>query len=353
MKNIKIKKTIKRIIAFAMIFAIVAAFAGCGDVPVSKEKYTASIYDTFDTIIQIIAYTKDQAEFDRLENIAEDEFIKYSQYYDIYNDYEGLNNIKTINDNAGIAPVKVDTAIIDLLKFSKELYEKTDGNVNVAFGAVLSLWHDAREYAEVSPENAYIPSEESLKEASLHCSIDDVIIDETAGTVYLADPEMSLDVGSVGKGFATEIIAEVMMAAGCDSFLISAGSSSIKTAGIKGDGSLWHTAIETDPDYDLIKMQDCAITTSGNYQRYYYVDGVRYHHIINKDSLMPENNFTSVTLITDDCGSGDGLATAVYNMSLEEGMKFVNSADGVYAMWVTIDGSKVYSDGFEKFIERD
>ena len=133
--------------------------------------------------------------------------------------------------------------------------------------------------------------------------------------------------------------------------MISAGNSSIKAVGKKPDGSSWLTAVETDPEYNMIMLEDKSITTSGVYQRYYDVGGVRYHHIINKDTLMPEMNYMSVTLITDDCGYGDGLATAIFNMDIESGLDFVNSHDGVFAMWINNDKSKIYSDGFEDFIK--
>ncbi|MBO4819479.1 MAG: FAD:protein FMN transferase, partial [Firmicutes bacterium] len=95
-----------------------------------------------------------------------------------------------------------------------------------------------------------------------------------------------------------------------------------------------------------------CITTSGIYQRYYEVEGVTYHHIINKNSLMPDHNYISVTLITDDCAYGDGLATAVFNMSYDEGMAFVDSHEGIYAMWVDLNQIKTYSEGFEEFIKK-
>lgn len=121
------------------------------------------------------------------------------------------------------------------------------------------------------------------------------------------------------------------------------------------DGSTWAVGIQ-NPDVESdqayikkVEVQDLSVVTSGNYQRYYTVDGKRYCHIINQDTLMPADNFSSVTIITDDSGMADAYSTAVFNMPLTEGMEFVNQLDGVEAMWILEDGSIRYSDGFEEY----
>ena len=95
-----------------------------------------------------------------------------------------------------------------------------------------------------------------------------------------------------------------------------------------------------------VEVKDLSVVTSGNYQRYYTVDGKRYCHIINQDTLMPADYFSSVTIITSDSGMADAYSTAVFNMPLAEGMEFVEGLDGVEAMWILEDGSIQYSSGF-------
>ena len=347
------KNILKKSISIFLILTVLIVSCSCSDGKHqdNRTKFSCNIWDYFDTMITVIAYCDNEEEFSKLETKTKDLFKHYNELYDIYNSYEGVNNIKTINDNAGTYPVSVDAEIIELLKFGIDLYEKTDGNVNIAFGSVLRIWHNARDAAETDPANAYVPDIEDLKEAAKHCNIADIIIDEAADTVLLSDSLMSLDVGAIAKGFATEKVAKALQDDGYDCFLISAGSSSIKAVGNKPDGSSWTTAVDTDPDYDLLNISGHSITTSGIYQRYYEIDGRKYHHIINKDTLMPEINYMSVTLITDDCGQGDGLATAVFNMDLETGMKFVESQENMYGMWVDLEGNKIYSNGYKDFIK--
>ncbi|UKI24117.1 MAG: FAD:protein FMN transferase [Anaerotruncus sp.] len=99
-------------------------------------------------------------------------YLRYSWLFNIYKDYQGIVNLKYINENAAAAPVKADKAIIDLLLFGKQAYEITGGRVNIAMGAVLSLWHNASQAAAANPENAALPSQADLEAAALHCDIE-------------------------------------------------------------------------------------------------------------------------------------------------------------------------------------
>jgi len=352
----------KRITALLLSSVLLFCFCACGEKTENAQKendltkFSFVDYESFDTITTVTAYLKSEEEFNLLQAEIQELFRHYDSLFDIYKDYEGVNNIKTINDNAGINPVTVDKEIIDLLKTAKELYGKTDGNINIAFGSVLKLWHDARQTAEDEPDKAYIPDMEALKAASLHCSIDDVIIDEEAFTVFLKDPEMSLDVGSIAKGFAIELIAQRLISEGRTNILISAGGN-VRTIGVKPEGTNWVVAIQ-DPEKDINKpyaatlsVHDLSVVTSGTYERYFFLDGIRYHHIINKDSLMPENNFLSVSILTEDSGLADALSTGIFNMSLDEGKKLIESIENTEAMWILNDKTSVYSSGFEKYIQ--
>lgn len=325
------------------------------DTPKEQTRYTATFLDVFDTKTDIVGYgTSQEAFMEEIDKLKE-KLGYYHKLYDIYHDYDGINNIKTINDNAGIAPVEVAPEIIRLLQFSKEMYESTKGQVNIAMGSVLSIWHDYREAGVENPEAAKLPPMEELLTASEHTDISNIIIDEEASTVYLSDPEMSLDVGSIGKGYAVQRVAEYAKEIGLEHVLLSVGGN-VCAVGGRLDGSKWRIGIQ-NPDLDSeeayakkVDVEDVCVVTSGNYQRYYMVDGQRYCHIIDPDTLMPADYFPAVSLITKDSGMADALSTTVYNMPYEEGLAFVNSLEDVEAMWVMEDGSVRYSEGFEAFV---
>ncbi|MBO7357793.1 MAG: FAD:protein FMN transferase [Lachnospiraceae bacterium] len=322
--------------------------------PQEMQKFTTSFIDIFDTRTEILGYAESEEEFNKMVDHIKERLIIYNNYYDIYNDYEGINNVKTINDNAGIAPVKVDPEIIDLIEFSKDMYYETDGRVNVAMGSVLKIWHRYREAGSHDPDEAELPRLEDLQEAAKHTNIEDVIIDREAGTVFLRDPEMSLDVGSTGKGYACQKVMDYLRAEGYDHLLLSLGGN-ISGIGYRIDGSNFNIAIQNpdlysdEPYIESVHIDDGqCVVSSGDYQRYYIVDDTVYCHIINPDTLFPANTFAAVSIVTNDSGKADALSTAVYNMTYEEGRAFVDSQPDVEAMWVYHDGTKVYSEGFKK-----
>ena len=350
----EVDELIKRITAILCIVAIIFNISGCKNR--ESSKYSAQFLDFFDTVTEVVAYMDTKDEFTEYAQIVYDSLKEYHELYDIYHDYEGIQNIKTINDNAGIAPVKVDGKIIDMLLFAKEAYEKTDGNTNVAMGSVLSIWHNYREKGIENPEQASLPSMEELSEASKHANISKVIIDQEASTVYLEDTKMSLDVGAIAKGYATEQVCNQVMDLGYSTGLLSVGGN-IRAIGDKGaQHEYWNVAIQ-NPDLQasesnlfVLELKNSSLVTSGDYERFYTVSGKNYHHIIDPKTLMPATYFTSISIICEDSGLADALSTAVFNMPYEEGRTLIEGFTQTEAVWVFPNGDIKYTDGFEKLI---
>jgi len=228
-----------------------------------------------------------------------------------------------------------------------------EGRVNVAMGAVLRLWHDARE------AGVALPDEAALREAVGHVDMSQVILDEQAGTVYFADPELSLDLGAVAKGYTAERVAQWMLDSEMPSFIISAGGN-VRCGQKPLDGrARWGVSIQ-DPGpidglpgtgyMDVLYLTNLSVVTSGDYQRYYTVDGVRYHHLIDPDTLYPGQHMRAVTIVTQDSGLADALSTAVFLMPYEQGRAFVEALDGVEAYWVLLDGSVQCTDGLRAML---
>ena len=338
--------------------------AGCAPKKKELTRYSTVFYDVFDTVTQVIAYCEDEDEFNTQMSALHADLIAYNQLYDIYNDYPGVTNVKTINDNAGKAPVAVDDRILSMLELADRMYQTTNGKLNIAMGSVLSIWHDYREAADANDNDAdnKLPSMDELEAAAQHCDINNIIIDEDAKTVYLADPEMSLDVGSVGKGYAVEMVCQAAEARGLTSALVSVGGN-LRAIGTKPDGSQWTGGVENPWNAsdvynsdsmlgDPINMSDMALVTSGDYQRYYVVDGKRYHHLIDPDTLFPATYFNGVTVLCSDSGLADCLTTGLFCQSLEDGQKIVESLDGVEAMWCTPDHQVVTSSGWDSHLKK-
>ncbi len=299
-----------------------------------------SLYDYFDTVGTFYDYTDStEKEFEKLADRVEESLLEYHKLYDIYHEYEGTTNLATLNKTAGTGAKKVDKRIIDLLLFAKEMYEDTDGNVNVAFGAVLSIWHEYRD----SGKGTELPPMDELLLAAEHTEIDDLIIDEENLTVELRDPKMSLDVGAVGKGFATEAVAKMLEEEGKSGYVLDVGGN-LRLIGKKPNGTGWSAGV-INPDRTSLQsyvytmtVSDCALVTSGSYERFYTVEGVNYHHIINPDTLMPENYYLSVSIKSKSSAISDALSTAIFNMKFEEVEIFVNQHPDIFVVLVMPDG---------------
>lgn len=348
------KRTTRLVAAISVVLLLAGAVAVYNSMRNRYLKYSDSFFDAFNTVTIVVGYAKNEQQFDSYFDMIHDRFDELHRLYDIYNAYEGVNNIKTINDNAGIMPVKVDREIIDLILFARDWCRRTSGRTNIAMGSVLSIWHEYREEGIFHPEAAEIPPMEQLREAAKHTDMDRVIVDEGNSTVYLADPNMRLDVGAVAKGYATEVVAREVMAAGLQSGMISAGGN-VRAIGKPFDGirERWGVGIQ-DPDQsivsdegllDVVFVKDASVVSSGDYQRYYIVNGKVLHHIIDPTTLMPADHYRAVTVVTEDSGLADFLSTELFLLPYDEASALAAGLDGVEALWVMPDGEVRTSEG--------
>lgn len=317
-------------------------------------KLDKTIYDYFDTITTILTYSDDKESFDETCELLEEELAKYHKLYNSYDDFEGVNNFKTINEKAGIEPVKVDPEIIELIEYSKEMYELTDGNINIAMGSLLGLWHEYREMSIEDPSKAAIPSEEELEEKSKHRNIDAIEIDKENSTVYINDPNVQIDIGAIGKGYATEKIANKLKENGFTRGILSIGGDDV----IIGDNPNsstgdWKIAV-TNPDLDdkenpyssIVSVKDTSVVTSGDYQRFFTVDGKNYHHIIDPATRYPSDKWKSVSVKADSISLADTLSTYMFIVDHETGLKKAKE-EGVEALWIDTEGNTFKTDGWE------
>ena len=336
----------KRIISLLAVMALLLGGCAAPGKP-EKTQYNATFLTLFDTVTTVVGHAESEEAFTQTAQRIHDDLEFYHRLFDIYHDYEGINNLKTVNDQAGIAPVKVDRAIIDLLTDCREFYDLTDGRVNVAMGSILSLWHQARNRGLSDPANAALPDMTELEQAAEHIRFEDIVIDEAASTVYIPDPEMSLDVGAVAKGWATQRAAENAPAG----MLISVGGNVCAT-GPKLGVNPWVIGIQNPEGGEYlhtIYVEGGCVVTSGDYQRTYTVDGRMYHHIIDPDTLMPAAYWRSVSIVCEDSALADALSTALFLLPLEQGRALAEKC-GADALWIDGEGNEYMTPGFEAIV---
>ena len=335
---------------FCIVLALTLLLSGCVlNTAPAKKQYSATFLTLFDTVTTVVGLESSQEAFAEKAQAVHDALLTYHRLFDIYNDYEGIANLKTINDAAGKEAVQVDQAIIDLLLSCKAYYALTGGRVNAAMGSVLKLWHEARNDGINDPQHAALPDAQALRQAAQHTDFDKVIIDEEASTVYISDPELRLDVGAIAKGWAAQKVAQVVP----QGLLISVGGNVCATGPKDESGTAWVVGIQ-NPDggnyLHTLYITGGSVVTSGDYQRAYAVAGKLYHHIIDPDTLYPSEYWRSVTVVCADSGLADALSTALFLLPLEEGQALLAKCDA-RAMWVDAEGTCFYSPGFEDLIK--
>jgi len=336
----------KRFVSLLVLMALL--LGGCASLGKPEQKqYTATFLTLFDTVTTVVGHAESEEAFTQTAQRIHDDLEVYHRLFDIYHDYEGINNLKTVNDQAGIAPVKVDRAIIDLLTDCREFYDLTDGRVNVAMGSILSLWHEARNRGISDPAHAALPNMAELESAAEHIRLEQIVIDEAASTVYIPDPEMSLDVGAIAKGWATQRAAEKAPAG----MLVSVGGNVCATGPKQGEHP-WVIGIQNPEGGEYlhtIYVEGGCVVTSGDYQRTYTVDGKKYHHIIDPDTRMPASYWRSVSIVCKDSALADALSTALFLLPLEQGRALAEKC-GADVLWIDAEGNEFTTSGFESII---
>lgn len=339
----------KRPAGLLILLILPLLLTGC-TAQADQRQFSASFLGPFDTVTHILGHAGSEAAFTAQVQTLRSQLEDYHRLFDIYHSYEGLNNLKTLNDRAALAPVPVDERIIDLLMDCRRYHQLSGGRVNVALGGVLSLWHAAREQGLKSPATAALPDETALRQAAAHADISDLVIDSAASTVFFADPLFKLDVGAVAKGWAVERVAQTMP----EGFLISVGGN-VRATGPKQNGLPWLVGVQNPDDrrdsyLHTLHITSGSVVTSGDYQRAFIVDGRLCHHIIDPSTLQPAAYWRAVTVVCPDSGLADALSTALFLMPLEEG-RALAQACGAQALWVGRNENIFSSAGYNDLIQ--
>ncbi len=289
--------------------------------------------------------------FDNVEAIISD----YHKLSDKYDNYDGVTNVKSINDSPTETHV-VDERLFDMIEFTLDHQSDVNNLFNIALGPVLQVWHDYRELADpFTHTSTSIPTMEELNEKNQYTDSSKIILDDGNHTITMED-NMSIDLGGMSKGYISEVLVTYLDSLDLNSYLLNNGNSNISIGGthpIRDHGK--YILATTDPDgekypgYATILLGDGdQLVTSGDYQQYFIVDGTVYHHIINPLTLRPERHSRSVSIVIDgDAGLADLYSTAIFTMSIEDGIAFVDEMDGLEAIWYGMDGTIHFSENFE------
>lgn len=313
----------------------------------------------FDTSFTLIAYTENENKFNQVIDQLRTEMSTYHKHFDKYNTYEGINNLKTINDQAGKEAVVVNEHIIKMLLMAKEQFDENYQKFDPTLGAVLEIWHDYREKGnDLNSQDEYgiLPPLEELQTAKECTGWDLVEIDESQNSVYLKEECASLDLGGIAKGYATELVAQTLYESGLKHFSLSSGGN-VKVMGLKPDGTPWKIGIgepafiPLDTSVDVLTIdEELSIVTSGDYQRYFFGPDMEIvHHLIDPETLFPLHYYRSATIVTKDSGYADLYSTVLYLLDYETGKQWIKQHNEkhpdlqVEAYWVIDETSELWN----------
>lgn len=252
------------------------------------------------------------------------------------------SELSRVNAAAGRDAIAVSPETFELLMRSMEITKLTEGGFNIAVGPAVEAWSVT--------ERMRVPGKDELDRMKAIVDPAQIRLDERARTVFLLKQGMRIDVGGIGKGFAADRAVAVMKAAGATAGVVAL-SGDIKTFGHFPDGDQFKFGIR-HPRRDgvilaTLDMENEAISTAGDYERYFERDGVRYHHILDPATLEPARQCQSVTVIASEGTLADGLDTGLFVMGPERGMALVERLDGVEAVIVDRDGRVLVSSGLK------
>ncbi len=269
-------------------------------------------------------------EFDRLESLL--------------SVWQPGSDVVRINDAAGRAPVAVSLDTITVLEAAAQASEWTGGKFDITFGALADIWKFDHDQDNRVPDPQAIAARLAFVDYRL------VQVDRAAGTAFVTKAGSRIHLGGIGKGYAVDRAAAILRERGFADFLIQSGGD-LYVAGRNGF-TAWTLGI-ADPrgpaggTFAKVDLADGTLSTSGDYERFFIKDGVRYHHLIDPDRGTPATGARSVTIVTDSAMLADILSTGVFILGPAEGMALVERLPQVEAVIVTAGNQVLMSSGLE------
>ncbi|GAA0110231.1 FAD:protein FMN transferase [Clostridium tertium] len=322
-------------ISILLIFSL-TILSGCS----KDNKVTEPLSKTellMGTVVTVTLYDSND------EGILDKVFTKVKELESTLSINENGTLVDKINESAGIEPVKVDYDTYTVIKKGLEYAKLSNGLFDISVGPIVKLWN-------IGLPEAKVPTQEEIDSRIPLVGYSDVELNDEENTVFLKRQGMMIDLGGVAKGYTADVISDILTEEGVKSAIIDLGGN-IFAHGLKVDGSTWRIGIQ-NPFSDrgdiigTITVKNKSIVTSGIYERYIEKDGIKYHHILSPKTGYPyENEIAGITIISDKSSDGDALSTSVFAMGVEEGMKFVNTQEGIDAIFVTKDNKIYITDG--------
>ena len=292
--------------------------------------------------LHLTAWTADEAAAaDAFEAV----FAEFDRLDGLMSVWREGSEIVRLNAAAGVSPVPVSRDVQEVLVDARRISEWTGGKFDVTFGALSGLWKFDHDQDGTVPSHADVLAKLPL------IDYEKLIIDQTAGTAFLTQKGMRAHLGGIGKGYAVDRGVAILRERGLRDFMIQSGGD-MYVAGSRGDRP-WRVGIRdprgaADSSFAALDLTDAAMSTSGDYERFFMKDGKRYHHIIDPDVGEPAKGSRSVTIVAVRSVLADGLSTGVFLVGPDTGMALIERLPGVEGVIVTAKNNVLVSSGLAR-----
>lgn len=315
----------------------------CGPKKASVYKKTKPMMDT------LVSITVSAKGADEAEKAMDAAFAAVERFGGLVDYFSGTSQISEVNRMAGIRAVAVSPETLALVEAALEVSEKTGGAFDPTIGPVMRLWdfHAKK-----------MPADEDIRRNLRLVNFRDVVVDRKGSTVFLKRKGMQIDLGGIAKGFAADLAVDLLRKEGITAGVVAAAGD-IRTFGLRPDGMGWNVGIKNPRQKDAsdeviatIRLKDRAISTSGDYERWFEHEGKRYHHILDPRTGYPAVGSRSVSIISDRGAWSDAYSTALFVMGPGKGIALARSL-AMDAFIIDSSGTATMTDGLQGQLRRE
>ncbi|MBX3334605.1 MAG: FAD:protein FMN transferase [Nitrospira sp.] len=322
-----------------MVFGlIITVLAGClATHPVSESVVAKRAQMHMGTLVTLTVVAPNPSVSERAMRAGFNEIKRLEQ---LLSTWRPDTELSLVNAEAGLRAVKVSQETLELVIRSLDMAQLTRGGFNIALGPAVAAWS--------ATERQHIPDELELQQLKPLVDWTSIQVNKVTQTIFLPRMGMRIDVGGIGKGYAADRAVVEMKRAGARAGVVAI-SGDIKTFGMPPEGHGFPVGIKHPRKEGeliaILELMDEAISTAGDYERFFVRDGVRYHHILSPQTLQPARACQSVTIIAREGVVADGLDTGIFVLGPEEGMALVESLPDVEAVIIDAEGTMTVSSG--------
>jgi thiamine biosynthesis lipoprotein len=290
------------------------------------------------TVVEISVIGRDE---DKAAAAIGDAFAEMERIEKLMSRWIPESEVSRINGRAGGNPAKASTEVLEVIQRAGEISKASGGHFDISVGALLDLWG-------FEGSGSRVPSKVEVEKALRSIGYGAIVVDEEAATVELTKG-MRIDLGGIAKGYAVDRAYELLTLKGYGNVIVNAGGD-MRVGGRKPNGP-WVIGIQDPRDRSRIlatfDAEGTSVATSGDYERYFEIDGIRYHHLLNPFTGFPARGCRSVTILAKEALSADALATAVFVMGPRKGLQLIETLEGIEGLIVSADGEIIQSEGLK------